>query len=65
MHIQYGLNKTTLKSRLRWWFNFTMTDKGTPVSRRTALVALSAFGQFQVRIFDSHITEDLALLVTH
>jgi len=42
------LNKTTLKARLCWWL--TMADKideGTPVSRRTALVAESALGQFQ------------------
>ncbi|KAF8462234.1 hypothetical protein DFH94DRAFT_640706 [Russula ochroleuca] len=62
-----GLNKTTLKARLRWWL--TMADKideGTPVSRRTALVAQSALGQFQVRIFDSYTvcpSEDLALIV--
>ncbi|KAI0000567.1 hypothetical protein BJV77DRAFT_1063946 [Russula vinacea] len=46
-----GLNKTTLKARLRWWL--TMADKideGTPVSRRTALVAQSALGRFQVRL---------------
>ena len=45
-----GLDKSTLKARLRWWL--TMIDKsdgGTPVSRRIALVAQSALGQFQVR----------------
>lgn len=47
------LNKATLKARLRWWL--TVADKidaGTPVSRRTTLVAQSALGQFQVCIFD-------------
>ena len=41
-------------------------DEGTPVSRRTALVAQSALGQFRVRIFDSHnvySSEDLTLIV--
>jgi hypothetical protein len=48
------LDKATLKARLRWWL--TMADKideGTPVSRRTALVAQSALGQFQVRLISS------------
>jgi hypothetical protein len=47
---------TTLKARLRWWLAMAdKIDEGTPVSRRTALVAQSALGQFQVRILDSHI----------
>jgi len=46
-----GLDKSTLKARLRWWL--TMADKadeGTSVSRRIVLVAQSALGQFQVRV---------------
>lgn len=57
------LDKTTLKARLRWWL--TMADKideGTPVSRRTALVAQSALRQFQVRLIPSRSREDNTLI---
>ena len=46
-----GLDKSTLKARLRWWLTMTdRTDEGTPVSRRIVLVAQSALGQFKVRV---------------
>jgi len=46
-----ALDKSTLKARLRWWLAMAdKTDEGTPVSRRIALVAQSALGQFQVRV---------------
>jgi hypothetical protein len=41
-------------------------DEGTPVSKRTALVAQNALGLFQVRIFDTHMvcsSEHLTLIV--
>lgn len=34
------------------------TEEGTPVSRRVALVAQSALGQFQVRVFYSICTPE-------
>jgi hypothetical protein len=62
-----GLDKTTLKARLRWWLTRAgRTDEGTPISRRTVLATRSALGQFQVRILDSHIvctSEDRTLIV--
>jgi LETM1 and EF-hand domain-containing protein 1 len=46
-----GLDKSTLKARIRWWLTMAdKTDEGTPVSRRIALVAQGALGQFQVRV---------------
>jgi len=43
-----GLDKSKLKARLRWWLTISdKTEEGTPVSRRMALVAQSALGQFQ------------------
>jgi LETM1 and EF-hand domain-containing protein 1 len=45
------LDKSTLKARIRWWLTMAdKSDEGTPVSRRIALVAQSALGQFQVRV---------------
>lgn len=45
------LGQSTLKARLRWWLTMAdKTDEGTRVSRRIALVAQSALGQFQVRV---------------
>ncbi|KAI0001290.1 hypothetical protein BJV74DRAFT_766424 [Russula compacta] len=51
-----GLNTTTLKARLRWWLTAAdRTDEGTPVSRRVALAAQSALGQFQVRVLSPNM----------
>lgn len=51
-----GLNTTTLKARLRWWLTTAdRTDEGTPVSRRVALAAQSALGQFQVRVLSPNM----------
>lgn len=52
-----GLDKHTLNARLRWWLTMAdKTEEGTPVSRRIALAAQSALGQFQVRVFYSIYT---------
>jgi len=43
-----GLSTTTLKARLRWWLTKAdEANEGTAVSRRIALAAQSALGQFQ------------------
>ncbi|KAH9978976.1 hypothetical protein BGW80DRAFT_708445 [Lactifluus volemus] len=43
-----GLNTSTLKADLRWWLiNADRTEEGTPVSRRIALAAQSAWDKSQ------------------
>jgi len=57
LSVTNGLDKPTLKARLRWWLTIANKTVEAPVSRRIALVTQSALGQFQVRVLDSFVIQ--------